>query len=103
MGMREIKEQRRAEAEARKAANKLIREAQARLKVAEEEIATLESRQLEIISELENNESMKGGRAFELNRELATIQENLSRVMEVWESLSASLPADDETKLSGTT
>ena len=97
MGMREIKEQRRAEAEARKAANKMIREAQARLKMTEEEIATLESRQLEIVSELENNETMKGGRAFELNRELATIQENLSRVMEEWERLSASLPTTDET------
>ena len=40
---------------------------------------------------------MKGGRAFELNRELATIQENLSRVMEEWERLSASLPTTDET------
>ena len=94
MGLKEIKEQRRAEAEARKAANKIIREQQARLKAAEEEITRLESRQRELVLELENS----GGKAFELNRELAELQERLSSVMEEWEKLSASLPpADEET------
>ncbi len=92
MGMKEIKEQRRAEAEQRKAVNKVLRETHARLKVAEEEISELEKRQLEIVDQLEQNESMKGGQAFELNRELATIQERLSGVMEEWERLSSSLP-----------
>jgi ATP-binding cassette subfamily F protein 3 len=95
MGLKEIKEQRRAEAEARKAANKAIREAQARLKATEEEIASLEARQRELVSELENS----GGRAFELNRELATLQERLSTVMEEWERISASLPAEESEKL----
>jgi ATP-binding cassette subfamily F protein 3 len=95
MGLKEIKEQRRAEAEARKAANKAIREAQARLKAIEEEIASLEARQRELVSELENS----GGRAFELNRELATLQERLSTVMEEWERISASLPAEESEKL----
>ena len=88
MGLKEIKEQRRAEAEARKAANKIIREKQARLKATEEEISTLESRQRDLVAELETS----GGRAFELNRQLATLQERLASVMEEWESLSASLP-----------
>jgi len=98
MGMKEIKEQRRAEAEARKAANKVLRETHSRLKVAEEEISELEKRQLGIVDQLEQNESMKGGQAFELNRELATIQERLSSVMEEWERLSSSLPVIAEEK-----
>ena len=95
MGLKEIKEQRRAEAEARKAANKAIREAQTRLKASEEEITSLESRQRELVSELETS----GGRAFELNRELATLQERLSIVMEEWERISASLPTADSENL----
>jgi ATP-binding cassette subfamily F protein 3 len=95
MGLKEIKEQRRAEAEARKAANKLIRDAQARLRAAEEEITALESRQRELVSELETS----GGRAFELNRELATLQDRLSNVMEEWERISASLPDVESEKL----
>jgi ATP-binding cassette subfamily F protein 3 len=89
MGLKEIKEQRRAEAEARKAANKVIREKQARLKAAEEEISSLETRQRDLVAELETS----GGRAFELNRRLATLQERLAAVMEEWETLSASLPS----------
>jgi len=94
MGLKEIKEQRRAEAEARKAANKAIREAQARLKATEEEITSLEARQRELVLELESS----GGKAFELNRELADLQERLFSVMEEWEQLSASLPAGEEGK-----
>jgi ATP-binding cassette subfamily F protein 3 len=99
MGMREIKEQRRAEAELRKAANKLARESQARLRSAEEEIAQLESRQRELVAELETPGNLNGGRAFGLNRELATVQERLSSVLEEWEKLSASLPAVEEEKM----
>ena len=99
MGMREIKEQRRAEAELRKAANKLARESQARLRSAEEEIAQLESRQRELVAELESPGNLNGGRAFGLNRELATVQERLSSVLEEWEKLSASLPSVEEEKM----
>jgi len=96
MGLKEIKEQRRAEAEARKAANKAARDAVARLKSAEEEITAMESRQRELVAELEDPESFRNGRAFELNRELADLQERLSKVMKEWEILSAAAP-DDET------
>jgi DNA repair exonuclease SbcCD ATPase subunit len=94
MGMKEIKEMRRAEAEARKAANKLIRESQARLKAAEEQIESLESRQRELTTELESSENLGNGRAFALNRELADLQERLSSVMVEWETLTASLPSE---------
>jgi ATP-binding cassette subfamily F protein 3 len=98
MGLKEIKEQRRAEAEARKAANKAARDAAARLKSTEEEITTLESRQRELAAELEDPESFKNGRAFDLNRELADLQERLSKVMEEWEQLSALVPAPEVTE-----
>ena len=98
MGLKEIKEQRRAEAEARKAANKAARDAAARLKSAEEEITSLESRQRELVGELEDPESFKNGRAFDLNRELADLQERLSKVMEEWERLSALVPAPEVTE-----
>ena len=98
MGLKEIKEQRRAEAEARKAANKAARDAAARLKSAEEEITSLESRQRELAAELEDPESFKNGRAFDLNRELADLQERLSKVMEEWERLSALVPAPEVTE-----
>lgn len=98
MGLKEIKEQRRAEAEARKAANKAARDAAARLKSAEEEITSLESRQRELVGELEDPESFKNGRAFDLNRELADLQERLSKVMDEWERLSALVPAPEVTE-----
>jgi ATP-binding cassette subfamily F protein 3 len=95
MGLREIKEQRRAEAEARKAANRIIRETQTRLKAAEDEISSLESRQRELAVELESPEGMNANRAFALNRELATVQERLSAALEEWEKLSAFLPGPE--------
>jgi len=98
MGLKEIKEQRRAEAEARKAANKAARNAAAGLKSAEEEITTLESRQRELVEELEDPESFKNGRAFNLNRELADLQERLAKVMKEWERLSALVPAPEVTE-----
>lgn len=97
MGLKEIKELRRAEAEARKAANKASRDAVARLKSAEEEITTMEARQRELVAELEDPESFRNGRAFELNRELADLQDRLSKVMVEWERLSAALPANGTT------
>lgn len=91
MGMKEIKEMRKAEAEKRKAANKIRRDAEAQLKSAEESIAELEERQRVLTAELENPESMKNGRAHQLNRELSTIQHRLMETMENWERLTATL------------
>ena len=91
MGMKEIKEMRKAEAEKRKAANKIRREAEAQLKAAEESIAELEEKQRILTAELEQPESIKGGRAHQLNRELSTIQHRLMETMETWERLTATL------------
>ena len=91
MGLKEIKEQRRAEDEARKAANKIRRDAEAQLKTAEASIADLETRQHELTTELENLENHKSSRAYELNRELADLQERLTQQMEFWEKLTAVL------------
>jgi len=91
MGLKEIKEQRRAEAEARKAANKIRRDAENKLKITETDIATLETRQREVTAELESLENHKSSRAYELNRELATLQERLDAALHEWESLTAVL------------
>ena len=101
MGMKEIKEMRRAEAELRKAANKIRRDGEARLKATEESIAELEARQSTLSAELENPVTLSGGRANLLNRELSTIQHRLMETMEVWENLTAKLAetAPEETVL----
>ena len=95
MGLKEIKAQRRAEAELRKAANKALRDSMARLKAAEEEISRLETRQGELVAELENMGTTNSGSTFSLNRELAELQERLEAVMEEWESLSSAIPAGE--------
>ena len=91
MGMKEIKEMRRAEAEARKAINKARREAEAQLKGVEETIHELEERQRTLTDELENSESFATGRAHQLNRELSILQDRLLETMETWEKLTAVL------------
>jgi ATP-binding cassette subfamily F protein 3 len=91
MGLKEIKEMRRAEAETRKAINKARRETEAQLKTTEQTIAELEARQSGLTTELENQESLQNGRAYQLNRELATLQEQLHTAMETWEKLTATL------------
>ena len=91
MGMKEIKEMRKAEAEKRKAANKIRRDAETQLKAAEESIAELEEKQRALSAELEEPESLKGGRAHQINRELSTLQHRLMETMETWEKLTAML------------
>ena len=91
MGLKEIKEMRRAEADARKVANKIRRDAENKLKAAETDIAGLEARQREMSAELENLENHKSSRAYELNRELANLQERLEAALHEWETLTAIL------------
>ena len=91
MGLKEIKEQRRAEAEARKAANKIRRDTENKLKIMETDISTVEARQREVTTELESLENHKSSRAYDLNRELATLQERLDAALHEWESLTAAL------------
>ena len=100
MGMKEIKEMRKAEAEKRKAANKIRRDAQAQLTTIEAEIAELETRQNALTAELEQPESLKGGRAHQINRELSILQDRLMKTMETWEQLTAMLAEPEPTEAS---
>ena len=89
MGLKEIKE-------ARKAANKARRDAHNSLKAAEKQVTELEDRQRSLTAELERPECYQSGRSHELNRELANIQEELHRAMEAWEELTGTLAESGE-------
>lgn len=84
-GMKEVRAQRRAESEARQAANRERREREKRAAALEAEIATLEARQLELTVRLESpgtydNPSL----AMETNRELAGVAEALEKANAEW-------------------
>lgn len=87
LGMKEMREQRRAEAEARKAEAKLKRDAQKQSEALEMRIFTLEGRQKQITAELEDPAAYDaGGPAIRLNRELMSVTEELETLMKQWES-----------------
>jgi ATP-binding cassette subfamily F protein 3 len=85
LGLKEIKEQRRAEAAARQAAAREERERQKRIAALEEKILTLETRQKELIAELENPATHQdANRSFQLNRELADLTDELEEANAAW-------------------
>ena len=85
-GMREQKEQQRADAEVRKAAAKAKREKAARVHALEMKIATLEGRQKELVAELEDPAAYEpGGRAVAINRELSAVTDDLAQITAQWE------------------
>jgi ATP-binding cassette subfamily F protein 3 len=89
-GLREQKEQRRAEAEARKATAKAQRDHQRKIDEIEMRIATLEGRQRDLTAELEKPETYAaGGTAMQLNRDLMAVADDLARLNAEWEKLSA--------------
>ena len=49
----------------------------------------LEERQRELVAELEKPETYASGRAFDLNRDLMTLQEELEEAVKEWELCSA--------------
>ena len=84
-GMKEVREQRRLEAEKRKAEAKALRDKQKAAEALEMRIMTLEGRQKEIAAELEKPEAYDtGGAAVTLNRELMAVTKELERVMAEW-------------------
>lgn len=84
-GLREQKEQKRAEAEARKAAAKIRRENEKLIHDLEMQIATLEGRQKELTTELEDPAAYEqGGRAVAINRELVAVTAELERLTADW-------------------
>jgi ATP-binding cassette subfamily F protein 3 len=93
-GLRETREQRRAEAEQRKTEAKAKRDHEKRVRELEMHILTLEGRQREIAAELEKPETYeRGGAAMELNRELLAVADELERTTAEWEKLAAAAPA----------
>lgn len=91
LGLKEIREQRRAEAEARKAANKIRRDAEAQAAALEEEIVALEIKQRTLANALEKPDDASS--AFALNRELIQIGEKLDSANAKWGELAGSLEA----------
>jgi ATP-binding cassette subfamily F protein 3 len=89
-GLREQKEQKRVEAEARKALAKIRRENEKRVHDLEMQIATMEGRQKELAAELEDPAAYEqGGRAVAVNRELAAVTHELERLTKGWEEATA--------------
>ena len=89
LGMKEMREQRRAEAEKRKAEAKLLRDKQKQAESLEMRIFALEGRQKEITSELEKPEAYEaGGSAVKLNRELMAVTEELEKITAEWEGMA---------------
>ena len=62
----------------------------------EQEIQRLESQQIELVAELEKEETyQKPGRANEINRELIIVQERLAELNPQWEQQATRLEALD--------
>ena len=94
-GMRETREQRRAEAEERKSLAKTKREHEKRVRDLEMQILKLEGRQKELTEELEKPETYEaGGSAMEFNRELSAVATEMERLTKEWESLGAKASAN---------
>jgi ATP-binding cassette subfamily F protein 3 len=91
LGLKEIKQQRRAEAEARKAAAAARRRSEARHRELEQRIIALETRQRELAAVLET--APNDSSSFPLHRELADLTEELELANEEWNNLSASMAA----------
>jgi ATP-binding cassette subfamily F protein 3 len=87
-GMRESREQRRAESEQRKTEARLKRDHEKKVRDLEMQILKLEGRQKELTEELERPETYeRGGAATQLNRELAAVSSDLERLTAEWEKL----------------
>jgi ATP-binding cassette subfamily F protein 3 len=91
LGLKEIKQQRRAESEARKAAAAARRQSEVRHRELEQRIITLETRQRELAAILES--AANDATSFPLHRELADLTEELEQANEEWNNLSATMAA----------
>jgi ATP-binding cassette subfamily F protein 3 len=90
VGLKEQKEQRRVEAEARKQQSRASREKVGRLAEIERQIAALEGQQKELAAALENPAAYEaGGEAMAINRELVAVSESLERLNSEWESATS--------------
>jgi ATP-binding cassette subfamily F protein 3 len=88
------KEQKRLEAQQRQARSGEKKAQQQLVHKLEKEIQELEAKQVELTAELENPETYnKPGRAQEINRELAHVQERLAKATPEWEAAESRLAA----------
>lgn len=97
MGMKEIREQRRAEANQRRnqAAERRALEKQAA--DLEAEIVELESRQSQLTEQLEDPSLYQNpSRALELNRELAGVADSLEKANTEWGRIASLLPKEED-------
>lgn len=95
LGLKEIRAQRRAEAEARQAANRERREKEKRVAALEAEIVVLEARQRELTEQLENPGTYENpSLAMEINRQLEGVGEALEKANSEWSSAAESLAAE---------
>src|SRR5208282_493003 len=86
------KEQKRAEAQQRQARSGERKAQQQLVHKLEKEIEELEAKQIELTAELEKPETYeKVGRAQEINRELAHVQERLAQATPEWEAAESKL------------
>jgi ATP-binding cassette, subfamily F, member 3 len=89
-GLREQKEQKRLQADARNAIARAKREKEKRVHDLEMRIAALEGRQKELVAELEDPAAYEaGGRAVAINRELSAVTDDLARLTTEWEIATA--------------
>jgi ATP-binding cassette subfamily F protein 3 len=96
MGMKEIRAQRKAEAEARQAANRERRQKEQEVKRLEEEIQRLEERQRELTAVLEDPATYDDpSKAMETNRQLSGVSDALDAATAAWEK-AAEVLADDQ-------
>jgi ATP-binding cassette subfamily F protein 3 len=86
------KEQKRLEAQQRQARSNKKSEIQKRLATLEKEIADLEAKERDFAAELEKPETYhSGGRATQINRELAQVTDRLEAANAEWEKAGAEL------------
>jgi ATP-binding cassette subfamily F protein 3 len=86
------KEQKRLEAQQRQSRSGEKKAQQQIVHKLEKEIQELEAKQVELTAELENPETYnKPGRAQEINRELAHVQERLAQATPEWEAAESKL------------
>jgi ATP-binding cassette subfamily F protein 3 len=90
-GLKEQREKRRQEAEARKEIAKAEREKARRTSDLEMKIAALEGQQKELTAALEDPTAYEpGGRAVAINRDLSAVCDDLERLNAEWEKVTAS-------------
>jgi ATP-binding cassette, subfamily F, member 3 len=85
------KAQRRMEAERRQARSRKMQEIQKRIAALEKEIAELETKEKEMVAELEKPETYAGNRALQINRELMHVHERLAEANTEWEAAGTEL------------